>query len=67
MNRSEFVTKIIRLVLFSAIALISILLGKKVVYGADCSSCPGQVTCSGKQACNWDPGNNSDKQANAIR
>lgn len=51
MKRSEFLTKIIRMMLFAAIAVTGILLGAKATNGKECNVCPGYGKCGGETDC----------------
>ena len=51
MERSEFIKKIIRYLLFGLLALVAVVIGNKVVTGSDCSSCPGKGICKGETDC----------------
>jgi hypothetical protein len=52
MVRNDFIKIVIRILLFSLLAVTGILLGKKAVSGSNCSACPGYGTCSGPGDCN---------------
>lgn len=51
MNRSDFVKKVIRYLLFGVLAVAAVITGSRVVTGADCSSCPGKGICLGETDC----------------
>lgn len=51
MNRSDFVKKVFRYILFGLLAFIALVTGSKVVTGTDCSSCPGKGICKGDSDC----------------
>jgi len=51
MNRSDFVNKVIRYMLFGLLASIALLTGSKVVTGKECSSCLGKGICKGEPDC----------------
>jgi hypothetical protein len=51
MNRSEFLRKLIRYILFIILAGIAVILGSKAVTGNNCSSCPGNGICNGESDC----------------
>jgi hypothetical protein len=51
MDRSEFVRKVLRYLLFGLLAFIALFAGSKVVTDANCSSCPGKGICKGKSDC----------------
>jgi len=52
MTRADFFKKLVRYSLFVLLGLIVLALGKRVVTGKDCSSCPGKGICNGKTDCN---------------
>ena len=62
MYRAEFVRKFIRLIMISVLALIAIMLGTRVVSGANCSVCPGSGICNGLSDCNNYSGNEQGKK-----
>jgi hypothetical protein len=51
MNRTEFLNKAIRFLLFGLLALIAVLTGSRAVTGNDCSACPGKGICRGDTDC----------------
>jgi hypothetical protein len=51
MNRSDFVYKLLRLLLFGALAGIAIITGSRAVTGSDCKTCPGNGICKGESDC----------------
>jgi hypothetical protein len=51
MNRKEFITRVIRYLLFGLLGLITVLVSTKVVSGNDCSACPGKGICEGESDC----------------
>ncbi|HLN19545.1 MAG TPA: hypothetical protein VK213_00540 [Bacteroidales bacterium] len=51
MTRNDFYRKLVRYLLLSALILIVLLLGRKLVYGADCNGCPGKNACNGRSGC----------------
>jgi hypothetical protein len=51
MNRTDFLHKMTRYLLFAVLALAAFLLGGKAVYGSDCSACPGKGVCAGTTDC----------------
>ena len=52
MTRNELLKKLGRYLLLMLIAVIVISLGKKVISGNDCTTCPGKGICNGKTDCN---------------
>jgi hypothetical protein len=52
MTRSELLKKLGRYLLLILMAVIVISLGKKVISGNDCTTCPGKGICNGKTDCN---------------
>jgi hypothetical protein len=51
MNRTEFVTRAIRYLLFGLLGLMMVLVGNKVSAGTDCNVCPGKGICGGEPDC----------------
>lgn len=51
MNRNEFVKKVIRYLLFGLLGGITLLAGRRIVIGTDCSACPGKGICKGESDC----------------
>jgi hypothetical protein len=51
MNRSDFIERVFRYILFGLLAVIAAVAGSKVVAGASCSSCPGKGICTGESDC----------------
>lgn len=51
MKRSEFLSRIVRTMLFAALALIGILLGSKTAKGKECGICSGYGKCNGETDC----------------
>lgn len=51
MERSEFINRIIRYLLFGLLVLVAVVAGSKVVAGTNCSSCPGKGICAGESDC----------------
>jgi hypothetical protein len=51
MGRSEFLKKVFRYILFILLTGITILVGKRIVSGSNCSSCPGEGICAGENDC----------------
>jgi hypothetical protein len=51
MNRTEFLEKVIRYLLFGLLAVVAAITGSRAVIGNDCSACPGKGICSGKSDC----------------
>jgi hypothetical protein len=51
MKRSEFLAKIIRMLLFVSLAVIGLLLGAKATTAKECRLCPGNGKCGGEQDC----------------
>lgn len=51
MNRNEFLKKVIRYLLFTALAIAAAITGSKVAVAADCATCPGKGICSGETDC----------------
>jgi hypothetical protein len=51
MNRSEFVKKVIRYLLFGLLGGITLLAARRIVTGTDCSACPGKGICKGESDC----------------
>lgn len=51
MQRDAFIRKLMRYALLSIIALLVILLGRKIVIGQDCEACPGNGACNGRSDC----------------
>lgn len=55
MKRSDFLKTVIRYMLLAFLMLISFVLGRKVVYGRDCSSCPEYAGCGRLITCTSPP------------
>lgn len=51
MKRDEFLERLVRIILFGALAGILVITGKRAITGSSCSSCPGKGICSGKSDC----------------
>jgi hypothetical protein len=51
MNRTEFIKRVFRYILFGLLALIAAATGSRIVAGAGCSSCPGNGICTGENDC----------------
>jgi hypothetical protein len=51
MNRTEFLKKVIRYMLFGLLAMAAAITGSRVASAADCSSCPGNGICAGESDC----------------
>jgi hypothetical protein len=51
MNRTEFLKKAIRFILFGVLALIAVLTGGRAVIGNECTACPGKGICRGESDC----------------
>jgi hypothetical protein len=51
MNRSDFLRKLMRLMLFLMLGIIALALSKRIVYSSDCSTCPGKGICKGEIDC----------------
>jgi hypothetical protein len=51
MNRSRFISAVVRAILLAMLALTGIFLGKRAVAGSDCSACSGNGICNGKSDC----------------
>lgn len=53
MDRTEFLKKVMRYILFGLLAGVAVITGSKaVVSGNECSSCPGNRICAGVSDCN---------------
>ena len=52
LSRSQFLNKVIRILLVTFLAFIALMLGLKAVKGKDCSTCPGNEICKGETDCN---------------
>jgi hypothetical protein len=50
-TRSDFLNKLLRVLLVAFLAFLSLTLGSKAVNGKDCSSCPGNGICGGETDC----------------
>jgi hypothetical protein len=50
-TRSDFLNKLLRVLLVAFLAFLSLTLGSKAVNGKDCSSCPGNGICRGETDC----------------
>lgn len=50
-DRKEFIHKIVRWCLLTLLAIITVMLGNKVVKTKDCSSCPEYSSCLGVDDC----------------
>ena len=58
MNRKDFFKKLIKYMLLALLGVITIILGKQVVGGDNCSACPGNGICKGESDCSkFLPGN----------
>jgi hypothetical protein len=51
LTRAEFINRLVRAGLFILLAIIIFALGKKIVTGRECSSCPGKDICAGESDC----------------
>jgi len=51
LKRTEFINRLVRLLLISVLAFIAVALGNRVVSGQNCSGCPGRGICRGDQDC----------------
>jgi hypothetical protein len=51
MDRTEFLKKVMRYLLFGILAFIAAATGSKVVTEVNCLSCPGKGICSGESDC----------------
>ena len=51
MNRSDFLTRVIRYLLFGLLSGIALLAASRIAMGSDCSSCPGKGICTGESDC----------------
>jgi hypothetical protein len=51
MDRTEFLKKFMRYLLFGLLALVAAIGGSRAVSGADCSACPGKGICRGESDC----------------
>ncbi|HAM10429.1 MAG: hypothetical protein A2X05_01080 [Bacteroidetes bacterium GWE2_41_25] len=51
MNRTVFLEKVIRFILFGVLALIAVLTGSRAVIGNECTACPGKGICRGESDC----------------
>ncbi len=51
MNRTDFLNKAIRYLLFGLLAAIFAVAGRKAVTVNDCTACPGKGICSGETDC----------------
>lgn len=51
MNRTDFIKKVIRYVLFGLLAVVAAVAGSRIVTGNDCSACPGKGICNGDSDC----------------
>ena len=51
MNRSRFISTLIRAVLLALLAVTGIFLGKRAVSGSDCAACSGKGICNGESDC----------------
>lgn len=54
MKRKDFINKIINLGLWAVLALLVLMLGRKVTAAKDCSSCPEYANCTGIAGCKFD-------------
>jgi vancomycin permeability regulator SanA len=52
MRRDIFIRRLMRYALLLIMAVLVMILGRKVVIGQDCSACPGKGICNGKTDCN---------------
>ncbi|MCX6302904.1 MAG: hypothetical protein NTW82_12045 [Bacteroidia bacterium] len=51
-TRTNFLQKLIRILLFSILGLIALALGSRAVSGSSCNKCPGNGICKGETDCN---------------
>jgi hypothetical protein len=51
MNRSDFIVRIFRYILFGLLSVVAAIAGSRVVSGASCSNCPGKGVCIGEADC----------------
>ncbi|MCU0461196.1 MAG: hypothetical protein MUF36_04160 [Bacteroidales bacterium] len=51
MDRSAFIKKLIRFLLFGLLVTIAAITGSRIVNGSDCSSCPGKGICKSEDDC----------------
>jgi hypothetical protein len=49
--RSEFLKKLIQIMLATLLAVIAFTLANRTVSGSDCSKCPGNGICKGETDC----------------
>jgi len=50
-SRSEFLNKLLRIVLISGLAVLAAILGQRAVSGGNCVSCAGKGICAGESDC----------------
>jgi hypothetical protein len=50
-TRTDFLKKIIRILMITVLALVAMILGNRVVTGAGCSGCPENGICKGLSSC----------------
>jgi hypothetical protein len=51
MNRTEFIRKLFRYLLFLLLAAIAAVAGSRSTLASDCSSCPGKGLCKDENDC----------------
>jgi hypothetical protein len=51
MNRNDFIRRIIQVGLFAALAFVVFSLKNRIITDGDCSSCPENGRCPGKNDC----------------
>ncbi len=51
MDRTEFIRKVFRIIMFAMLAVIAAMLGKRTVTGSNCSTCSGRGICNGNTDC----------------
>jgi hypothetical protein len=50
-NRADFLNNMIRIIMASLLALLAVLLGRRISTGNDCRNCPGLGICNGESDC----------------
>jgi hypothetical protein len=50
-TRADFLKKLIQLILASLLAVIGLVLSRRVVAGSNCENCPGKGICRGETDC----------------
>ena len=50
-TRTDFLKRLLRLILVTLLTGLAVILGNRIVYGNNCSVCPGKGFCKGEIDC----------------